>query len=533
MKYELDVFKPWLRIKDLFKSKLLLKSLNNFSSDFKKEFNLEILDTIDLDNPYKSEWELFEKLNKIFWDEDIFMFYIRFLEKNWYIKHTKSENIWMISDVFEYFINLTKKQANYPIDLVVSKVNTKIIDIVLDTKIENSSLKLISLGYKTIPNEWWYIDKIYEDEISQWHMKVSLKDWKTYYYNKNWDFLKTSEWKRVSHTIYSSKTKQWIISKIIDEFNEEYVVWFLDENKNYFEHFVEKEFDLWNNNKFKYFELKNKDFYVLIDENFERINLKYVIKNFLWWEISEEDWKMIEDYDILEILKYYDFDWNKYIKVSISEPEANVKITFNTTRFKDNNKKNLFTFIIDSNWKILKEEEDNSFTIISDLYPPVEIAWKKLLPYSIKEEFKSNDWFIDWESNIVTIDWEILYNFEDTNMDFKWNNFFKIRLFDWYNRKEITIKRDELENKLENYISIWEDFISLKLEKKDNVKLDWESIDKIIVQKDKLNWLFFSMLWKKWNRSKLNYMEFIHAMKKTENDNILKMINISLSKFDN
>lgn len=534
-------FKDLRKIKDLFENKSFIWVFEDFLIS-------EWLDTkLDVSNLSKLDFQEIYNIFCIAFSEEInlskFIDFISFNNQN-NQKNTleidcinnkmySSWDIFLLLDLIQYSLDIYNKSKKYDIDIISLRIKDDIDSIIWKINYTSPSILLTSLWFSSIVKIWEdiiNISKVFEDSIikilDKDYIKIEDDLFNSYYIDKSWSILVLDNGRYLSNiNKIDENSNYWLIMQITDDFRDTYIVIndeVFDVNRimelsskdpYIMKDFSIKKFDI-GGDFYSFYEFSNWTVSKVFTQDLELLDVAWVLE-LIWFDLDDDNildstymflWE-----DIVKLEKFYNFEWLRFAKIKVRKETEFSSVTFMSEEERNEyiRKEHFFTFIVGSNWKILMSWEWN---IVSDLLSKVNLLWKDFISYSLWWD-KEIDWFIDYNSNFLTLKWEEVYDIKKEIFSFKDENIYKINNKDY-------VKESVLLNELEKYSGKEDKSVQLFFNKDDNIEFNWNYIDEIIIL---ANWnkiyFRFNYLWS--NIITLNYVEFVDLCKKNKYDKLL------------
>jgi len=559
-------------IKDLFSNKSFISVFNDFLFTMTDRKIIESLIKNEIDNIENilddifnfwenkialSEKELFVFVCSVFSNNLLLASFIDFISINWdkYITDTtwfdkdlfvffSKKDVNFLLDIIQYSLNIFSKRKNYEIDLIETRIKDKVDNIIWVIDITEPSIVLSNLWFPSIikkENNFILVKNVFKESVIEinWIKCIQIEDvdLNKYFITEEWNVLKLNNWRFLSEINKKYITDwYWLLMQITDDFRNQYVVL----NGEVFDANYDREFDddeqkwIWIMNDFSIrkfnFDWKQLDFYEMqtplikkiFNKDFEIVTVASVLE-LLWFDLDNDNildsTYMFLDENLISLEKFYDFDWLKFAKIKVRKQAEFSTVTFMSEEEREEyvRKERFFSFIIWSNWKILMSWEWN---IVYDLLSKENILWKELISYT---NWPDNivDWYIDWNSNFITLDWELIYQIDLEHLSFTDDRVYKI------NNKHY-IRESKLINTLNNFSWLNDTSFQIFFNNDDKVTYKWNLVDELSVVLKWENQVVFRVnyLWETlWI---LSYNELVKEFA-TKKD-LLKFINETLKK---
>lgn len=456
------------------------------------------------------------------------------------------KDINLLVELFQYNLNIYSKRNDFETDIIELRIKDKVDNIIWTINLTEPSLVLTKLWFSSVVKKWeknLLINRVYQDSLIdiKWNDYIRVEDYymNSYYIWKDWNVLELDNWRYLSDINKKSITDwYWLLMKVTDDFKEEYIVLnneVFDSNYDIeFDEYDQKNISKMTNFSIKTFKLNWKDirFYEMennlwkkiFNQDFETLNVAWIL-DILWFDLDNDNildsTYMFLDENLIWLEEIYDFDGQKFAKVKVRKQSEFSTVNFMSEEEREEytRKERFFTFIIWWNWKILMSWEWN---VVYSLNSKENILWKELISYS---NWPSSiiDWYIDWNSNFVTIGWEILYDIHMEHLSLWDDKIYKINNNKFY-------PKSKLLSELSNYSWITDPSFQIYFNNDDNIIYNWYIIDELsVVIKSKTEVIFrFNNLWE--NISVLSYWQLIKFCKDNNYDELSVFINENLKK---
>jgi len=517
-------------INDLFDDDKTLNFLDKISEfNYKKE---------ELNNIF-SKTEILYNLWFIFSYEEILS---QFLE---YINYSNIDKKLLDSylEIGDYLMKIYSDKDMYPnnMDVESNRLKDKVGDILWKSEIDNISLLIAKNNFPTIWKKWFPIVEIdfknmidfYGDgNIDLLFVKVKDSEWNIFYHNYKWDILLCNDWKEIIDIEYIYYFKWYSILKLkTNDLKTSFEI----RSKEW------KSFDVpsWLSDilPWKLVDWENElDFLILSKEinwinkttlfniDWETITLMELIRFVNIWKPStiqmlEKSLSKFNDIDVSYIKWIKTIWWAKFIELSLDY------------EYVEEWEESSYDVIMLDSWVPLTND---NWEYIKKLFDFEEFLWKKLL--GIGFTLFSIEWFIDSNWKTFTINDQLVYNIDNTNLNYKGEDMYIIN-----NDKDFIVSKSIIEKSLANLLWFneiqnddvpeleYENWFTLFFEEDDNFILKNKKIDQLSFDKD--NWDLSIFLYSNWVSESLSYRELIDELKKDKKYfKILNQINILMKK---
>ena len=522
----------------LFKSFINIYDINDLFDDDK---TLNFLYKINEFNHRKekinenfSKNEIFDNLWFIFSYEEILS---QFLE---HINYSNIDKKLLDSylEIGDYLMKIYSDKDMYPNNMEVesNRLKDKVGDILWKSEINNISLLIAKNNFPTIWKKWFPIVEIdfknmidfYGDgNIDLLFVKVKDSEWNIFFHNYKWDILLSNDWKEIIDIEYIYYFKWYSILKLkTNDLKTSFEV----RNKKW------NSFDMpsWLSDilPWKLIDWENELEFLILSKEINWIN-KTTLFNIDWETITLMDlirfvniWKsstiqMLEkslskfnDIDVSYIKWVKTIWWVKFIELSLDYEYVE--------EWEDSS----YDVIMMESWVPLT---DDKWEYVKQLFDFEEFWWKKLLgvgftPFSI-------EWFIDSNWKVFTINDQLVYDIDNTNLNYKREDMYIIN-----NDRDFIVSKSIIEKSLANLLWFneieneeeYEDWFNLFFEENDNLIIKNKKIDQLSCDKD--NWDLSILLYSNWVSESITYRELIDELRKDKKySEILKQINILIN----
>jgi hypothetical protein len=426
----------------------------------------------------------------------------------------------------------------YPNNMEVesNRLKDKVGDILWKSEINNISLLIAKNNFPTIWKKWFPIVEIdfknmidfYGDgNIDLLFVKVKDSEWNIFFHNYKWDILLSNDWKEIIDIEYIYYFKWYSILKLktndlktsfevrnkkwnsfdIPSWLSDILPWKLIDWENELEFLILSKEINWINKT------------TLFNIDWETITLMDLIRFVNIWKSStiqmlEKSLSKFNDIDVSYIKWVKTIWWVKFIELSLDYEYVE--------EWEDSS----YDVIMMESWVPLT---DDKWEYVKQLFDFEEFWWKKLLgvgftPFSI-------EWFIDSNWKVFTINDQLVYDIDNTNLNYKREDMYIIN-----NDRDFIVSKSIIEKSLANLLWFneieneeeYEDWFNLFFEENDNLIIKNKKIDQLSCDKD--NWDLSILLYSNWVSESITYRELIDELIKDKKySEILKQINILIN----